>query len=332
MAIFKSKLMLTVILVTIFAVIGFLLIHSAKSPEQSIKNQSAPIIIGFAQLGSESAWRNANTDSVKSASTDAGVNLIFKNADGSQKVQKQIIQDFIIQQVDVIVFPPLVADGWDDILLAAKEAGIPVIVSDRRIEVKRPDLYSVFVGADFVSEGAKAANWLVTNTSPNKKLNIVELEGLAGSSPAVDRAKGFRQVIAGHPNINFVDSVSGDFIKVRGKLEMKKLLKKHGRNINVVFAHNDDMALGAIEAIEEYGLKPGKDILIISVDGERAALQAIKAGKANVSVECTPLLGPVLVQTAQRLLKGEKLPKQIIMEEKTFTIKNVDKELPLRTY
>ena len=328
---FKSKLVYTGLFLTLIILVLFLALGGAKHSAQP-SDERTPIIIGFAQLGAESAWRNANTQSVLSAAQDAGVSLIFKNAEGSQQLQKQIIRDFIIQQVDVIILPPLVATGWDEILTEAKDAKIPVIISDRTIQTSNPDLYSVFVGEDFNLEGKKAANWLVRNTNHNKKINVVELEGLAGSSPTFDRAKGFRQIIANCPNITIIDSVPGDFIKARGKLEMKKLLKKHGRNINVVFAHNDDMALGAIEAIEEYGLKPGEDILIVSVDGERAALQAIKDKKANVSVECTPLLGPVLMQTAKKLLKGEKLPKKIIMEEKIFTRKNVDAELPLRTY
>lgn len=326
------KLGIVVILITVIVVAVFVFFNLTKYANQNRKNEQRPIIVGFAQLGSESAWRQANSESVKSAASDSGINLIFKNAEGSQTLQQQIIRDFIIQQVDVIIFPPIVSTGWDEILTEAKNAKIPVILADRTIEPNNPKLYSAFVGEDFIAEGVKAGKWLVNNAKPNVKINIVELRGLDGSSPAENRAKGFRLAINNHPDIAFIDSVSGDFIKVRGKLEMKKLLKKHGKNINVVFSHNDDMALGAIEAIEEYGLKPGKDILVISVDGERAALQAIKDGKSNVSVECTPLLGPVLMQTARELFNGEQVPQKIVMEEKTFTRKNVDKELPLRTY
>lgn len=327
----KSKLFalgLIIVIISIFLFFKGIIKHSSpiSNPNQEI------LIVGFAQLGSESAWRHANSESVKSAAKEAGISLIFKNAEGAQEIQKQIVRDFIIQKVDVIILPPLVSTGWTDILKEAKEAHIPVIIADRTIEPKDANLYSVFVGEDFMSEGQKAGQWLVENAKPNRNINIVELKGLAGSSPTVDRAIGFRTVISSHSNISIIDSASGDFLRVRGKLEMAKLLKKHGKTINVVFSHNDDMALGAIEAIEEYGLKPGKDILIISVDGEKAALQAIKDGKANVSVECTPLLGPTLMSTARKLHNGEKVPKKIVMEEKVFTSKNVDKELPLRTY
>lgn len=327
----KLKMVLVVALLVISIVAGLGVFNLSKKLKTTKKNEQAPIIVGFAQLGSESAWRNADSESVKSAAKEAGVSLIFKNADGDQELQKQILRDFIIQQVDVIILPPLVATGWEDILNEAKEAKIPIIIADRTISPNDTNLYSVFVGEDFTLEGKKVARWLVNN-NPTKKINIIELRGLANSAPTTGRAEGFRSIIKNHPNITFLDSVPGDFIKVKGKLEMKKLLKKYGRNINVVFSHNDDMALGAIEAIEEYGLKPGKDILILSVDGERAALQAIKDGKANVSAECTPLLGPVLMETARKLYNGEQVPKKIVMEEKVFTKENVDKELPLRTY
>lgn len=329
---FKLKLIIISVLLLISIIASFLFFNANRNFNENKKNKLMPVIVGFAQLGSESAWRNANSESVKKAAKDAEISLIFKNAEGSQEAQKQIIRDFIIEQVDVIIFPPLVATGWDDILTEAKNAKIPVIISDRTIEPNNQNLYSAFVGADFELEGRKAAKWLLANTANNQKINIVELEGLTGSSPAVGRSKGFRSVISNHSNITFLESVPGDFIKAKGKLEMKKLLKKYGRNITVVFSHNDDMSLGAIEAIEEYGLRPGKDILIISFDGGRDALKAIKARKLNVSVECTPLLGPILMQTARKILKNEKVSKKVVMEEKTFTIKNVDKELPLRTY
>lgn len=327
----KSKLTTIFILILVLFV-GLLIFKNAKQEETNKQAIQEPIIVGFAQLGSESAWRLANTESVKSAARDAGVNLIFENAEGSQEQQKQFIKDFIIQKVDVIILPPLVATGWEDILGDAKKANVPVVIADRTIKPNNTDLYSVFVGEDFFLEGEKAAKWLVENTNPNKKINILEIRGLAGSAPAEDRAKGFRKIIATHPNITFIDSVTGDFIKAQGKLQTQKMLKKHGKNINVIFAHNDDMALGAIEAVQDYGLKPGKDILIVSVDGEKAALQAIKDRKSNVSVECTPLLGPKLIETAIKLHNKENVPKKIVMEEKVFTINNVDKELPLRPY
>lgn len=328
----KSVLIVTILLmITLISI--FLYSNNTKNSNKNLNNTLIkPIIIGYAQLGSESAWRNANTASVKQAAQDYGINLIFKNAEGDQKLQKQIIQDFVLQQVDVIIFPPLVVDGWDSVLKEAKEAKIPVIVADRDIKTKDPSLYTVSIGSDFFAEGKKAGQWLVDNVEPNKTINVLEIRGLADSTPTVDRAKGFRQVIKNHPNIKIIDSGVGDFIRAKGNLVMASMLKKYGKKINVVYSHNDDMALGVIDAIQAYGLKPGKDILIISVDGEKAALQAIKDGKSNVSVECTPLLGPVLMQTVKKLVAGESVPKRIVSEEKVFTIQNVDKELPLRTY
>lgn len=302
--------------------------HSNDKPLATAK----PLVVGFVQLGSESAWRNANSASIQKAAHDIGFNLIFKNAEGDQALQKQIIHEFILEQVDVIMFSPIVDTGWDEVLTEAKKAKIPVILTDRAIKTKDLNLYAVTVGSDFLLEGRRAGKWLFDNVPANKHINVVELRGLKGSTPTEDRAKGFRQIIASNPNIQIIDSQTGDFIKARGNLIMTQMLKKHGKEINVVFAHNDDMALGAIQAIESYGLKPGKDILIVSVDGERAALQAIKDGKSNVSVECTPLLGPVAMEVAKELISGKKLPKKIISKEQVFTTKNVDKELPNRTY
>lgn len=326
----KLKVILILVIVGLFSL--FLCLNYTKFFNKKSNTNEKDIIIGYAQLGSESAWRNANSDSVKSAAKDYGVDLIFKNAEGDQKLQKQIIQDFIIQRVDVIIFPPLVADGWDEILEDAKKAKIPVILSDRLIDTKRKDLYAVSIGSDFLLEGKRAGEWLINNVPKNKKINVVELKGLAGSSPAEDRAKGFRQIIKPYSNIVVLDSAYGDFIRAKGNLVTISMLKKYGKNINVVFAHNDDMALGAIDAIKAYGLKPGKDILIISIDGEKAALQAIKNGESNVSIECTPMLGPTLMQTAKDLLTGKQVPKRIISKEKVFTVDNVDKELPHRPY
>lgn len=321
-----------IIVLFIAIIVGLAFSQRLFNQKSVLNHRQDPIIVGFAQLGSESAWRSANTESVKAAAKAAEIGLIFNNCEGSQELQKSMIKDFIIQKVDVIIFPPLVTTGWEEILKEAKAAGIPVIIADRTIEPNNPNLYSVFIGSDFNLEGKRAGKWLVKNTNPNFAVNVVELKGLKGSSPAEQRAKGFREVIALHSNIKIIDSVSGDFIKVKGKLLMKEMLKKYGNKINVVYAHNDDMALGAIEAIQDYGLRPGKDILIVSVDGEKAALQAIKQGKLNVSVECSPLLGPVLMDTVKKIHEGKKLPKTIVTEEKVFTVKNVDKELPLRTY
>lgn len=330
------KLGLKPLFLVVFLIICLALVVSITKKTRHSNDKplglSKPLVVGFVQLGSESAWRNANSASIQKAAHDIGFNLIFKNAEGSQALQKQIMHEFILEQVDVIMFSPIVDSGWDDVLTEAKKAKIPVILTDRAIKTKDPNLYAVMIGSDFLLEGKRAGRWLVDNVPANKHINVIELRGLKGSTPTEDRAKGFRQVIASNSNIKIIDSQTGDFIKAKGNLIMTQMLKKHGKKINVVFSHNDDMALGAIQAIESYGLKPGKDILIVSVDGERAALQAIKDGKSNVSVECTPLLGPVAMEIAKELVGGKKLPKRIISREKVFTIRNVDKELPNRTY
>jgi simple sugar transport system substrate-binding protein len=291
------------------------------------------IIVGYAQLGSESGWRNANTKSVKDAAKEAGITLIFKNAEGNQNEQIKSIKEFIIQQVDVITFPPIVKDGWDEVLKEAKAAQIPVILCDREINTKDPTLYISSIGSDFKSEGVKAAEWLIKASKNNHKtINIIEIEGTTGSAPAVDRQKGFNKTVRKYSKFKIIDSITADFIRAKGKDVMNAMLKKHGRKIDVIFSHNDEMALGAIEAIKEQGLKPGKDILVVSVDGQKNALEAIIAGEMNVSVECTPLLGPDLMKAAKDLKAGKKLPRKIIPEEKVFTIENAAKELPYRLY
>ncbi|MDP4268277.1 MAG: ABC transporter substrate-binding protein [Bacteroidota bacterium] len=304
-----------------------------QGKSESDFSKHPPIIVGYAQLGSESAWRNANSDSVIQAAKKAKVRLIFKNAEGDQQQQIKILHEFIIQHVDVIAFPPIIVSGWDSILKEAKNAGIPVIISDRMVKIKDPTLYVSTIGSNFKEEGERTAKWLVNNTKKsNKKINILELEGLTGSAPAVDRKKGFAQIISKHSNMKIIESVHGDFIRAKGKNLVSAALKKYGRKINVIYAHNDEMALGAMAAIEEYGLKPGKDILILSIDGQKEALQAIKTGKLNVSVECTPLLGPDIIKAAINLKSGKTIPRKMTPVEKIFTKENVAKELPYRKY
>lgn len=315
----------------------FLFCLTGCGKKEQVKSESSEptknIIVGFAQLGSESAWRNANTKSVKEAAKEAGITLIFRNAENNMEEQLKSIREFIMQQVDVIVLPPLVTEGWDEVLNEAKQANIPVIICDREIETDDPSLYVTFLGSDFVSEGVKAAEWLINATKDsNKTYNIVEIEGNVGSTPAIDRKKGFNSTVLKHPRFKILESTTGDFIRAKGRDIMNDMLKKYGNEIDVLFSHNDEMALGAIEAIEAYGLKPGKDILILSIDGQKEALEQIIAGKINVSVECNPLFGHDLMNAVKDLTSGKTLPRRIITKDNVFTIENAEKELPNREY
>jgi len=291
------------------------------------------IVLGFAQVGAESEWRTANTESIKSSAKDAGIDLKFSDAQQKQENQIKAIRAYIAQKVDVIAFSPVVASGWGTVLREAKAANIPVILSDRAVDEKDDSLWVSFMGSDFVEEGRRAGKWLVENKKgSNDPVNIVELQGTVGSAPAIDRKKGFEEIIKADPKFKIIRSQTGDFTRAKGKEVMEAFLKAEGKKINVLYAHNDDMAIGAIQAIEEAGMKPAKDITIISIDAVKGAFEAMIAGKLNVSVECSPLLGPQLMQAVKDLKAGKTLPKRIVTQEGVFPMEVAAKEFPSRKY
>jgi len=291
------------------------------------------IVLGFSQIGAESEWRTANTESIKSSAKEAGIELKFSDAQQKQENQIKAIRSFIAQKVDVIAFSPVVESGWGTVLREAKAAKIPVILTDRAVNEKDDSLWVTFMGSDFVEEGRKAGRWLVDKMKDHKgEVNIVELQGTVGSAPAIDRKKGFEEIIKADPKFKIIRSQTGDFTRAKGKEVMEAFLKAEGKKINVLYAHNDDMAIGAIQAIEEAGLKPAKDIVIISIDAVKGAFEAMIAGKLNVSVECSPLLGPQLMQAVKDLKAGKTLPKRIVTEETIFPMEVAAKEFPKRKY
>jgi galactofuranose transport system substrate-binding protein len=299
----------------------------------SIALAQKKIVLGFAQVGAESAWRTANTDSIKSAAKDAGIELKFSDAQQKQENQIKAIRSFIAQKVDVIGLSPVVESGWDTVLQEAKAAHIPVILTDRAVDSKDKSLYVTFMGSDFIEEGKRAGRWLEEfEKGKPGPINIVELQGTVGSAPAIDRKKGFADVIGSDTRMKIIRSQTGDFTLAKGKEVMEAFLKAEGKNINVLYAHNDDMALGAIQAIEEAGLKPGKDIVVISIDGTKGAFEAMAAGKQNVVVECNPLLGPQLMQAAKDVVAGKTLPKRILTNETVYTESQAAAALPTRKY
>jgi ABC-type sugar transport system substrate-binding protein len=292
-----------------------------------------PIVLGFSQIGAESEWRTANTTSIQSAAQEAGITLRFSDAQQKQENQIKALRSFIAQRVDVIAFSPVVETGWETVLREAKAAKIPVILTDRAVEVSDDTLYLSLMGSDFVEEGRKAGRWLLENKKDaTGDVNIVELQGTVGSAPANDRKKGFAEIIAADPRFKVIRSQTGDFTRAKGKEVMEAFLKAEGRKINVLFAHNDDMAIGAIQAIEEAGLAPGKDITIVSIDGVKGAFEAMIAGKLNVTVECSPLLGPQLMAAVKDVVAGKPIPKRIITEESVFPMEVAAQELPKRKY
>ncbi|MDO4546830.1 MAG: ABC transporter substrate-binding protein [Clostridia bacterium] len=297
-------------------------------------SESGGLIIGFAQLGSESAWRLGNTQSIIEAAERAGVQLMFENAQQKQENQIRDIRSFIAYRVDVIAFAPIVEDGWDNVLGEARDAGIPVLVTDRMINTQDDTLFAGFIGSDFYEEGVMAGEYLIKKADAidAESLNIVEISGTVESTPMKQRAQGFADTIKGDARLDIIDSVSGDFIRSKGKECMQKFIDTHDK-IDVLYSHNDAMTLGAIEAMEEAGLKPGEDIIIITVDGEQKAIDLLKEGKINCVVECTPLIGDTIMQIAAQLARGEEIPRYTYSEDRVFSEFDDDlDELPERGY
>ncbi|WP_222267748.1 ABC transporter substrate-binding protein [Modestobacter marinus] len=288
------------------------------------------ITLGFAQVGAESGWRTANTASIQEAAKTAGIDLQFSDAQQKQENQISAIRSFIQQRVDVIAFSPVVETGWDAVLLEAKRANIPVILTDRSVDSEDDSLYVTFLGSDFVEEGKKAGEWAVENWGSQPTF-IAELQGTTGAAPAIDRQEGFADAIAGTPNLQVVASQTGDFTRSGGREVMEAMLNSHPE-INAVYAHNDDMGLGAIEAIEAAGKVPGKDIQIITVDAVKDGMQALADGKINFIVECNPLLGDQLMDLAKKVVAGEEVPSRVVTEETTFTQEQAVQVLPERKY
>jgi galactofuranose transport system substrate-binding protein len=311
-----------------------LLACTAQSTQSSTeatntKKTYQDLIVGYAQLGAESEWRAANTISVKETAEQLGVELRFLDAQQKQENQILAVRKFIIQKVDVIGISPIVETGWEEVFQEARDAGIPIILVDRRAAVTE-DLYVSYLGSDFLEEGRNAARIMADLV--NGKANIVELVGTIGSAPANDRYTGFREILKDYPGMVIIDSESGDFTRARGKEVMSAFLQKYDDQITAVYAHNDDMALGAIQAIEEYGLRPGVDIKIVSVDAARGAFEAMIAGKLNATVECNPLLGPQFFELALKVVNGESIPKWVPSIETVFFPEDALEILPTRTY
>lgn len=318
----SRKLFLSICLVfTLAFLLGAVALHA----------QDKQLTIGFAQTGSESGWRTDFTNAMMAEAKAQNINLIF--SDGQQKQENQIaaLRSFIAQGVDAIIVAPIVETGWDDVLKEAKDANIPVFIIDRNV-TSDPSLYVTRIASDFVYEGRLAGAWLATATADRADVcNIVELQGTVGSSPAIDRAKGFNDVIALFPNLKIVASQTGDFTRTNGKTVMESFLSSMDpKSICAVWSHNDDMLIGAISAIEEAGLKPGQDILTVSVDATVDLLKLMVDGKANATVLLNPNMGVQAYAAVKDYLAGKELPKLILVPSAMFTPANAAAELARR--
>lgn len=289
--------------------------------------QKATYKVGFAQTESNNPWRLAETQSFKDIAASCGWQIIFTDAGGSAAKQVADIDSLIAQKVDLLVFPPREDKPLIPAVMKAKKAGIPVILVDRDVDHKlaKPGVdYITFIGSDFIDQGRRAADALVKATGG--KASIIELEGSTGASAATDRKKGFDAEIAKHPGMKIVASQSGDFNRDKGRQLAQTLLQAHPE-ANAVYGHNDEMAVGAITAIEAAGKVPGKDIFVVSIDGQRNALEAIIAGKMVATVQSSPYFGPISCKIAQASAKGEKIPAWVKVEDKIYDISNAAKDL-----
>ncbi|WP_379155720.1 ABC transporter substrate-binding protein [Paenibacillus sp. sgz5001063] len=313
--------------------------HSSPAVEDSLepspdRAMSRPIRLGFSQLGSESTWREANSASIREAAEEAGIILMMKNAEQDQRKQFEAIRSFIRSNVDIIAIAPVVQTGWEDILKEIKHAGIPVIILDRSVNVEDSSYYVTFIGSDFYEEGIKAAKYVIDKMRHhNEVIQIAELQGTVGSTPSIDRGRGFRKMLEGKPNFRITQTAPADFTQSGGREMMKTFLQQPREKWpQVLYSHNDDMAIGAVEAIKEAGLVPGVDIIIVSVDGTRRAFEQMTDGNINAVVECNPLLGPLLMQAVKEIMSGRTLPKRMVTPEDIFTQELAGIEVENRKY
>lgn len=302
--------------------------------DQPVRPVPDLVRVGYAQLGTESGWRLANNESIRQAAKAQGIDLTIIDADNDQDKQIEAVRKFIQDKMDVIVLSPSTDQGWDEVLLEAKAAGIPVLLSDREIQGDG-DLYQTFIGADFVEEGRRAARWMIENVQKgDETVRILEIQGSYGASPTIDRNRGFVQILTQNDwyEQEIVWSECGDYTRQGGKEMIEAYCDAHEWDVDVIFSHNDDMALGAIEALEARGIQPGRDVTIISVDGIQDALDALQQGKIGCIVECSPLLGPQLMKAILDVVTGRELPLRYITDEKVFTQETPIELLRNRTY
>jgi ribose transport system substrate-binding protein len=277
--------------------------------------------VGFAQTENDGPWRIAETKSMQDEAAKRGYELIATDARGDTANQVSNLEDLIAQRVDAIFLAPREAQGFEGPLQAAKDAGIPVFLIDRELTGARAgEDFVTFIGSNFVEEGKRAGEWLAQHAKG--KAGIIELLGTAGSSVANDRHQGFADAIKAHPEMRIIASQDANFTRAQGQRVMENLIQAHGRSITAVYTHNDEMALGAIQALTAANMNPGKDVIIVSVDGQRSALEAIVRGEMNATVECNPRFGPIAFDTLERYRRREPIPPKIIVPDRFFDATN----------
>jgi len=298
------------------------------------------IILGFSQIGAESAWRTFNTNSMQNAAAKEGIQLLYANAEQKQENQIKAIRSFIVYQVDVIAFVPIVQDGWDNVLREAKDAQIPVIICDRKIKTADPSLYACYIGTDSLEEGRNAARFLEKKyAGKDGPFNILEIRGTDGSSVSDGRRDGFREIIAQDKRFSIIYSENGDYLRSRGKEIAETILKNNDKKlkindkpVNIIVSSNDGMMLGFLEVLHNNGIATGKDITVVSVDAQQEAIDKLRAKEINCVIECNPDLGPKVMEFAKKLVAHESVPRLTHVKERVFTeYDNLD-NIPPRGY
>lgn len=305
-------------LFSVIALLGLLLCGCAREapPEQELTK------VGFSQLGAESDWRVANTDSMIAAlSEENGYELLYDNARQKQANQLVAVRNFIVQGVDIIVIAPLEETGWDTVLQEAKNAHIPVIIVDREVAVEDTGRYLTQIGSDFLAEGEQAVSWLEKAMAQHQgDVSILHIQGTYGATAQLLRTKAIEEAVQAHENWHFAAQLPGDFTETKGYEVVRDFLAEN-RDIDVIYSENDNMTFGAMRALDEAGITYGRggDVTIISFDAVRRALQLCMEGKIDLCVECSPLHGPRVDELIRQYLAGEPVPKQILVEETIFT-------------
>lgn len=322
-----TYIIITILLASIIPAIFILSTKNTTNELNEINPVKENLILGFSQIGSESAWRSRNTQSIFEAAEKNNIQILFDDAQQKQENQLKAIRSFIVYQVDVIAFVPIVEDGWDNVLQEAKEAGIPVILVDRQINCKK-DLYAGFLGENGFEEGQKAANFLIDKYGDrienNQNINIFEIFGTENSSVATSRDEGFRNILSNYKNFTIIGIENGDFLRSRGKEIMDNLLNENNglvynnHQIDVIYSHNDSMTLGILDSFQNHNIS-NEDLVIISIDAEQESINALKNGKINCVIECNPNLGPSLMELVKDVASGKEIPPVSYMTETIFT-------------
>jgi ribose transport system substrate-binding protein len=310
--------------VLVIAIVCMMLFAGASCAKKGSRDSggTGKFKVGFSQMEENNPWRIAETNSLREEARKRGekFELVVTNAQGQTSKQVSDVEDLIAQRVDAILLAPREFEGLGSALQRAREAKIPVFLIDREAAGTPGQDFVAFLGSNFVEQGKRAGDWLVKQTKG--KAGIVELTGTAGASVARDRSQGFKQAIQNSPDMKILASQTGNFSRAEGQKVMENIIQAHGKEITAVYAHNDEMALGAIQALKAAGMNPGKDVLIVSVDGEKAALEAIMRGEMNVTVESNPRFGPLAFDTLEKYLRKETIPPKIILEDRFFDSTN----------